>query len=56
MFGHQLGLLFGTIAFIIGAFVPAFGESFKFNTRDINWISLGLAFVTCTFYIGSWRP
>jgi hypothetical protein len=49
MSGFKILLLLGIIAFGIGAIVPALVPGG--GPRSLNWISLGLCFVTAAWFV-----
>jgi hypothetical protein len=51
MSGVKILLLCGAISFLIGALVPVFVSDG--SLRALNWLCLGLAFVTFAFFIRS---
>jgi len=53
MSGFKVLLLCGAIAFLIGALVPVFVT--PATPRNINWLCLGLSFVTFAYFLNTPR-
>jgi hypothetical protein len=51
MTGYKVLLLLGAISFTIGALLPAIRPAG--TPRNIDWLCLGLAFVTFAVFIGA---